>query len=86
MAGVWSIQLETAVVAAGRHPPERFEGWIVAGPDRRTFAVRHVIPVKWIFPCRSTERNRGGGYRAGAGRDGRLIITSAFGNVNGEYR
>jgi len=29
-----------AVVAAGRHLSKRFEGWIVAAPDRRKFAVR----------------------------------------------
>ena len=33
-------QLDAAVVAAGRHVGKRFEGWIVATPDRRQFAVR----------------------------------------------
>ena len=33
-------ELEAAVVAAGRHLQKRFEGWIVAGPDRQEFAVR----------------------------------------------
>jgi hypothetical protein len=33
-------ELESAVVAAGRHLQERFEGWIVANPDRRRSAVR----------------------------------------------
>jgi len=33
-------ELEAAVVAAGRHLSKRFEGWIVAAPDRRKFAVR----------------------------------------------
>lgn len=33
-------ELEGAVVAAGRHLSKRFEGWIVAAPDRREFAVR----------------------------------------------
>jgi hypothetical protein len=33
-------ELEAAVVAAGRYLQERFEGWIVATPDRREFAVR----------------------------------------------
>ena len=33
-------ELEAAVVAAGRHLSKRFEGWIVATPDRREFAVR----------------------------------------------
>jgi hypothetical protein len=28
------------VVAAGRHLSKLFEGWIVATPDRRKFAVR----------------------------------------------
>ena len=32
--------LEAAVVAAGGHTQKRFEGWIVAAPDRRKFAVR----------------------------------------------
>ena len=31
---------EAAVVAAGRHLSKLFEGWIVATPDRRKFAVR----------------------------------------------
>ena len=33
-------ELEAAVVAAGKHLSKRFEGWIVATPDRRRFAVR----------------------------------------------
>ena len=33
-------ELESAVVAAGRHLSKLFEGWIVAMPDRRKFAVR----------------------------------------------
>ena len=33
-------ELEAAVVAAGRHLTKLFEGWIVATPDRRKFAVR----------------------------------------------
>jgi hypothetical protein len=33
-------ELEAAVVAVGRYLQERFEGWIVATPDRREFAVR----------------------------------------------
>jgi len=33
-------ELEAAVVAAGRRLSKLFEGWIVATPDRRTFAVR----------------------------------------------
>ena len=33
-------ELEAAVVAAGRHLKKLFEGWIVATPDRRKFAVR----------------------------------------------
>ncbi|MGA3042795.1 MAG: hypothetical protein ABSF54_18620 [Bryobacteraceae bacterium] len=35
-------ELEAAVVTAGRHPSELFEGWIVATPDRGRFAVDHV--------------------------------------------
>jgi hypothetical protein len=31
---------EGAVLAAGRQLQERFEGWMVADPDRRTLAVR----------------------------------------------
>ena len=33
-------ELEAAVVAAGRHLTKRFEGWVVAAPVRRKFAVR----------------------------------------------
>jgi hypothetical protein len=33
-------ELEAAVVAAGRHLSKLFEGWIVATPDRRRFALR----------------------------------------------
>jgi hypothetical protein len=33
-------ELEAAVVVAGRHVQNRFEGWIVATTDRREFAVR----------------------------------------------
>jgi len=48
-------ELEAAVVAAGRHLNKRFEGWIVASPDRRKFAVRITsypelditIPFEW---------------------------------------
>ena len=47
--------LEAAVVAAGRHLSKLFEGWIVATPDRRGFAVRITsypavdisIPFEW---------------------------------------
>jgi len=48
-------ELEAAVIAAGRHLSKRFEGWIVAAPDRRRFAVRITsypevdisIPFDW---------------------------------------
>ena len=48
-------ELEAAVVAAGKHLNKRFEGWIVATPDRRRFAVRITsdpeldisIPFEW---------------------------------------
>ena len=48
-------ELEAAVVAAGRHFQKRFEGWIVATPDRRKFAVRITsypevdisVPFEW---------------------------------------
>jgi len=33
-------ELEAAVVAAGKHLTKLFEGWIVATPGRRKFAVR----------------------------------------------
>jgi len=33
-------ELEDAVVAAGKQLSKRFEGWIVATPDRPRFAVR----------------------------------------------
>ena len=33
-------ELEAVVVAAGGHTQKRFEGWIVAAPNRRTFAIR----------------------------------------------
>ena len=45
---------EAAVVAAGRHLSKRFEGWIIATPDRRRFAVRITSYPRWIFPSRST--------------------------------
>jgi hypothetical protein len=48
-------ELEAAVVAAGRHFSKRFEGWIIATPDRRKFAVRItsypdvdiIVPFDW---------------------------------------
>ena len=60
-------ELEAAVVAAGRHLSKRFEGWIVATPDRRRFAVRITsypevdisIPFEWnATPAEVTERVR----------------------------
>ena len=60
-------ELEAAVVAAGRHLSKRFEGWIVAAPDRRRFAVRITsypevdvsIPFEWhATPAEVTERVR----------------------------
>jgi hypothetical protein len=33
-------EFEAALVAAGRHLSKRFEGWIVATPDRRRFAAK----------------------------------------------
>lgn len=43
------------MVAAGRHLSKLFEGWIVATPDRRKFAVRITsypevdisVPFEW---------------------------------------
>jgi hypothetical protein len=58
---------EAAVVAAGRHLSKRFEGWIIATPDRRRFAVRITsypevdisIPFEWnATPGEATERVR----------------------------
>jgi hypothetical protein len=55
------------VVAAGRHLSKLFEGWIVATPDRRKFAVRITsypavdisIPFEWnATPVEVTERVR----------------------------
>jgi len=48
-------ELEAAVAAAGRHLTKLFEGWIVARPDRRKFAVRItsypdvdiIVPFDW---------------------------------------
>ena len=60
-------ELEAAVVAAGRHLSKRFEGWIVAAPDRRRFAVRITsypevdisIPFDWnATPGEVAERVR----------------------------
>jgi hypothetical protein len=60
-------ELEAAVVAAGRHLSKRYEGWIVATPDRRNFAVRITsypevdvsIPFEWnATPAEVTERVR----------------------------
>ena len=59
--------LETAVVAAGRHLKKLFEGWIVATPDRRRFAVRITsypeldisVPFEWnVTAAEVTERVR----------------------------
>ena len=60
-------ELEAAVVAAGRHLTKLFEGWIVATPDRRRFAVRITsypevdisIPFEWnATAAEITERVR----------------------------
>ena len=60
-------ELEAAVVAAGRHLSKLFEGWIVATPDRRRFAVRITsypaldisIPFEWnATAAEVTERVR----------------------------
>ena len=42
------------MVADGRHLKKLFEGWIIAAPDRRQFAVRITSYQRWTFPCRST--------------------------------
>jgi len=56
-----------AVVAAGKHLNKRFEGWMVATPDRRRFAVRITsypevdisIPFEWnATAAEITERVR----------------------------
>jgi hypothetical protein len=61
-------ELESAVVAAGgRHLTKLYEGWIVATPDRRKFAVRITsypeldlsIPFEWnATAAEVTERVR----------------------------
>ena len=60
-------ELEAAVVAAGRHLAKLFEGWIVATPDRRKFAVRITsypeldisVPFDWnATAAEVTERVR----------------------------
>jgi hypothetical protein len=60
-------ELEAAVIAAGRHLSKRFEGWIVATPDRRRFAVRITsyptvdisVPFDWnATAAEVTERVR----------------------------
>jgi hypothetical protein len=60
-------ELEAAVVAAGGHLKKRFEGWIVAAPDRRRFAVRITsypevdisVPFDWnATAAEVTERVR----------------------------
>lgn len=57
-------ELEAAVVAAGRHLSKLFEGWIVATPDRRRFAVGITsnpeldisVPFDWnVTPAEVTE-------------------------------
>jgi hypothetical protein len=59
--------LEAAVVAAGRHLTKLFEGWMVATPDRRRFAVRITsypeldisVPFDWnATPAEVTDRVR----------------------------
>ena len=53
-------ELEAAVVAAGRHLSKVFEGWIVATPDRRRFAVRITsISGGGYFRALRLERDRG---------------------------
>jgi hypothetical protein len=60
-------ELEAAVVAAGKQLSKRFEGWIVAAPDRREFAVRITsypeadisVPFAWnATAAEVTERVR----------------------------
>jgi hypothetical protein len=60
-------ELEATVVAAGRHLQKRFEGWIVATPDRLKFAVRITsypevdvsVPFDWkATAAEVTERVR----------------------------
>ncbi len=77
-------ELEAAVVSAGRDPSKLFEGWIVATPDRRKFAVRITsypeldisIPFEWnATAAEATER--------GPRRDGRLTQAAC---TMGRYR
>jgi hypothetical protein len=64
-----------AGVAAGRHLAKPFEGWIVATPDRRKFAMRITsypeldisVPFEWNATCSR-------GDRACARGDGRLTL------------
>lgn len=60
-------ELDAAVVAAGRHLTKLFEGWIVATPDRRRFAVRITsypevdisVPFEWnVTAAEVTEQVR----------------------------
>jgi hypothetical protein len=60
-------ELEVAVVAAGRRLHQRYEGWIVAMPDCRKFAVRIAsypevdvsVPFDWhTTAAEATERVR----------------------------
>jgi ribosomal protein L16/L10AE len=37
------IEFEAAVVAAGKHLSKRFEGWIVATPDRPVCRANNVV-------------------------------------------
>lgn len=66
-------ELEAAIVAADRHLTKLCEGWIVATPDRRKFAVRIksypeldiANPATAYFRAVRLERDWGRGYRAG---------------------
>jgi hypothetical protein len=59
-------ELEAAVVAAGRHLQERFEGWIVATGPPEVRPTDHVIPGGGYFRAVRLERDGGRGDRAGA--------------------
>jgi len=65
-------ELEAAVVVAGKHLSKLFEGWIVATPDRRKFAVRITSYPELDVSVPFEERDCGRGDGAGAGSDGRL--------------
>ena len=73
-------ELQAAVVAAGKHLRKRFEGWIVAAPDRREFCrADHIIPGGGYLRSIRLERECGRGDRASTSRDGGLTFVGSIG-------